>query len=228
MNGCDFVKWRGKTQRIRGFIIKKRQVRAAILALFGKQAESREHSTQQRSGRKKRKDKQNITDRQRQTDSSKSMTKHGPTCDLIGKGFFWPPSSRLFGFSTESFFFSWIKCQLGQCFSFFFDIFIFCLPFFFWVAPFGFSWMLDKFLLRAIPVDVNSVPSTSPALLSSPCIHLIFLYTKCKSGSSAAVAVMNDFEVAWRAWPVASRLVVQLLHAHRFPCLELVVGDNWG
>jgi hypothetical protein len=104
MNGCDFVKWRGKTQRIRGSIIKKRQVRAAILALFGKQAESREHSTQQRSGRKKRKDKQNLTDRQRQTDSSKSMTKHGPTCDLIGKGFFWPPSSRLFGFSTESFF----------------------------------------------------------------------------------------------------------------------------
>lgn len=29
-----------------------------------------------------------ITDRQQQTDSSKSMTKHGPTCDLIGKGFF--------------------------------------------------------------------------------------------------------------------------------------------
>lgn len=106
-----------------------------------------------------------------------------------------------------------------------FGIYIFCLPFFFWVAPFGFSWMLDKFLLRAIPVEVNSVPSTSPALLSSPCIHLIFLYRKSKSGSSA-VAVMNDFEVAWRAWPVASRLVVQLLHAHRFPCLELVVGDN--
>lgn len=48
-----------------------------------------------------------------------------------------------------------------------------------------------------------------------PLVYIfIFLYTKSNSGSSA-VAVMNDFEAAWRmwrgAWPVASRVVVQLL-----------------
>jgi hypothetical protein len=75
------------------------------------------------------------------------MTKHGPTCDLIGKGFFWPPSSRLFGFSTERFFFSWIKCQLGQCFSFFFLLSLFYFRFFvFFVSPFSFGSPRSAFL----------------------------------------------------------------------------------
>ena len=69
MNGFDFVEWRGKTHEIRGPII-KRDKSDRLSALFGKQAESREHSkrTQQRSCRRKRKDKQNnrqtATDRQ--------------------------------------------------------------------------------------------------------------------------------------------------------------------
>ncbi len=130
----DAISWNGVGKR-REFAAPslKRDKSERLLALFGKQAESREHSTQQRSGRKKRGKINRIGDRQRQTDSSKSMTKHGPTCDLIGKGSFWPPSSRLFGFFTESFFFSWIKCQLGQCFSFFFllSLFYFFSPLFF-------------------------------------------------------------------------------------------------
>lgn len=68
MNGCDFVKWRGKTQRIRGSIIKKRQVVATIGLIWQTSREQRTQHAAKKWPKKKRKDKlnrrQTATDRQ--------------------------------------------------------------------------------------------------------------------------------------------------------------------